>query len=409
MMIFEFEETPIRNARMKVVGVGGAGGNAVNRMVDEQLEGVEFISMNTDAQALKTSRAQVTIQIGKKLTRGLGAGARPEVGRQALAESEAEVRRALEGADLVFVTAGMGGGTGTGAAPLVAQIARDLGALTIGVVTRPFSFEGRKRERQAGQGLAELRRSVDTMIVVPNDRLLSVVPKGTSFRDALKKADEVLLNATQGISDLITVTGEVNVDFADVRTVMASRGPALMGSGWGEGENRAQEAAQEAISSPLLDEVSIRGAKGVLINISGGMDLAIDEVTTIASIIQEEAGEDAEIIFGAVHDAELNGRIRVTVIATGFDAAEDEKIIQGDFRRPRAPEQPPVNETAAPEPAVADISTGRTVQPQPVEARAVAGARSPQVLPLARYPERTISREQIQGLDIPTFIRRQMD
>ena len=417
MMIFEFEETPIRNARMKVVGVGGAGGNAVNRMVDEDLDGVEFISLNTDGQALKGSKAQITIQIGKKLTRGLGAGARPEVGRQALAESEEEVRRALEGADLVFVTAGMGGGTGTGAAPLVAEMARAMGALTIGVVTRPFSFEGRKRERQAQQGLAELRRCVDTMIVVPNDRLLAVVPKGTSFRDALKKADDVLLNATQGISDLISVTGEVNVDFADVRTVMAARGPALMGSGFGEGDNRAQEAAQEAISSPLLDDVSIAGARGVLINITGGMDLAIDEVTTISSIIQEEAGDDAEIIFGAVHDPELDGKVRVTVIATGFDSREDEKVIPGDFRRPRPQAQPHV--TAAQEPSVTDIG----VIQQQAEVRAVAGGRreqvsafaepmggrAEQVVPLSRFPERKVSRDQIEGLDIPTFIRRQMD
>jgi cell division protein FtsZ len=404
MMIFEFEETPLRNARMKVVGVGGAGGNAVNRMVDEDLEGVEFISMNTDGQALKSSKAQVTIQIGKKLTRGLGAGARPEVGRQALAESEEDVRRALEGADLVFVTAGMGGGTGTGAAPLVAEIARDMGALTIGIVTKPFSFEGRKRERQAMQGLAELRRCVDTMILVPNDRLLAVVPKGTSFKDALKKADEVLLHATQGISDLISVTGEVNVDFADVRTVMASRGPALMGSGFGEGDNRAQEAAQEAISSPLLDNVSIAGARGVLINITGGMDLAIDEVTAISSIIQEEAGDEAEIIFGAVHDPELAGKIRVTVIATGFDSAEDEKVIPGDFRRPRPQPQPPVQQGHE------QVVNDRPVVHQ-LETRMVAagGGRPEQVLPLTRFPERTVSRDQIEGLDIPTFIRRQMD
>jgi len=451
MMLFEFEESPIRNARMKVVGVGGAGGNAVNRMVDEHLEGVEFISMNTDGQALKTSKAQITIQIGKKLTRGLGAGARPEVGRQALAESEEEVRRALEGADLVFVTAGMGGGTGTGAAPLVAEIARDMGALTIGVVTRPFSFEGKKRERQAMQGLAELRRCVDTMIVVPNDRLLAVVPKGTSFKDALKTADEVLLNATKGISDLISVTGEVNVDFADVRTVMASRGPALMGSGFGEGDNRAQEAAQEAISSPLLDDVSIAGARGVLINITGGMDLAIDEVTTISSIIQSEAGDDAEIIFGAVHDPSLQGKIRVTVIATGFDSAEDEKVIPAaDFRRPRsqpAPQavqpaaqaapQAPLIVPAAQEPILTDIAVmhqagtrlvagarPEVVVPAPraepvaavgggrtetTGAPGAPGARSETVLPLGRFAERRLSRDQIEGLDIPTFIRRQMD
>jgi len=408
MMIFEFEETPIQNARMKVVGCGGAGGNAVNRMIDEDLEGVEFISINTDAQALKSSRAQVTLQIGKKLTRGLGAGARPEIGRQALAESEDEVRKTLEGADLVFVTAGMGGGTGTGAAPMVAEIARDMGALVIGVVTRPFSFEGKKRERQAQLGLSELRRCVDTMIVVPNDRLLSVVPKGTSFRDALKKADEVLLHATQGISDLIRVTGEVNVDFADVRTVMACRGPALMGTGFGEGENRAQEAAQEAISSPLLDDVSIAGARGVLINITGGMDLAIDEVTRISSIIQEEAGEEAEIIFGAVHDPTLEGRIRVTVIATGFDSSEEEKVIRTDFRRPRP--QPQVQ--PAPEPVV-HRPVPQVAQQVPVEAEvrmvAVAGGRPEPVLPLNRFPERIVTREHLTELDIPTFIRRQMD
>ena len=403
-MIFEFEEGPVQNARMKVVGVGGAGGNAVNRMVDEDLEGVEFISANTDAQALKSSQAQITLQLGKKLTRGLGAGARPEIGRQAIAESEDEVRKALEGADLVFITAGMGGGTGTGAAPIIGEIARELGALTIGIVTRPFAFEGKKRARQADQGLAELRKAVDTMIIVPNDRILSVVGKGTTFKDALKKADEVLLNATQGISDLIRVTGEVNVDFADVRTVMACRGPALMGSGFGEGENRATEAAQEAISSPLLDDVSIKGARGVLINITGGMDLAIDEVTQVSTIIQEEAGDEAEIIFGAVHDESLEGKLRVTVIATGFDDAsgtEEEQVIRPDFRRPSASRGRPI----------------RTQQNQMPERRVAMGGGSSDpiersdrgVVPFNRPPERVVERSQIGELDIPTFIRRQMD
>ncbi len=393
MTIFEFEETPARNARMKVIGVGGAGGNAVNRMIDEDLEGVDFISANTDAQVLKSSRAPQTIQLGRKLTRGLGAGARPEIGRQALHESAEEVRKVLEGADLVFITAGMGGGTGTGAAPLVGEIAREMGALTIAIVTRPFSFEGKKRGRQADQGLAELRRSVDTMIVVPNDRLLSVVGKGTSFRDALKKADEVLLHATQGISDLIRVSGEVNVDFADVRTIMACRGPALMGSGFGEGENRAQEAAQEAISSPLLDNVSIKGAKGVLINITGGMDLAIDEVSQISSIIQEEAGDEAEIIFGAVHDPSLEGKVRVTVIATGFDRSDelDDKVIRPEFARAPQPRSQA--------PAV----------PQPRRAVAMGGSSETVELPFQRFPERVVTTEQIRDLDIPTFIRRQMD
>ena len=402
MMIFEFEDAPAQSALMRVVGVGGAGGNAVNRMVDEDLEGVEFISANTDAQALKNSQAHHTIQLGKKLTRGLGAGARPEIGRQAIAESEDEVRMTLEGADLVFITAGMGGGTGTGAAPIIGEIARELGALTIGIVTSPFAFEGRKRMRQAEQGLAEMRRSVDTMIVVPNDRLLSVVGKGTTFKDALKRADDVLLHATQGISDLIRVTGEVNVDFADVRTIMACRGAALMGSGFGEGENRAVEAAQEAVSSPLLDDVSIRGAQGVLINITGGMDLAIDEVTQISSIIQEEAGDEAEIIFGAVHDEALEGKIRVTVIATGFDSQPeqvDDQIIRPDFRRT----------------SVSRVGGWVEPQPQPQENRmalvgaAVAAGEESEVVPPQRPPERVVGRGQIGELDIPTFIRRQMD
>jgi cell division protein FtsZ len=405
MMIFEFEETPAPNALMKVVGVGGAGGNAVNRMIDEELEGVEFISMNTDAQALKGSRAQITMQIGKKLTRGLGAGARPEIGRQAVHESEDEIRKALEGADLVFITGGMGGGTGTGAAPLVGEIAREMGALTIGIVTKPFAFEGKKRLRQAEQGLAELRRTVDTMILVPNDRLLAVVPKGTTFKDALKKADEVLLHATQGISDLIRVSGEVNVDFADVRTIMACRGPALMGSGFGEGENRAQEAAQEAISSPLLDNVSIRGALGVLINITGGMDLAIDEVTQISTIIQEEAGDEAEIIFGAVHDPELEGQVRVTVIATGFDNENERGVIRHDFRRPASA---PARST----PPRAQVRVESQAQPQMLRKVAMGGGGSVSsgpVPPLNRMPARPVSASEIGELDIPTFIRRQMD
>ena len=401
MMIFEFEDAPTQSARMRVVGVGGAGGNAVNRMIDEDLEGVEFISANTDAQALKNSQSHHTIQLGKKLTRGLGAGGRPEIGRQAIAESEDEVRMLLEGADLVFITAGMGGGTGTGAAPIIGEIAREFGALTIGIVTRPFAFEGPRRRHQAEQGLAELKRAVDTMIVVPNDRLLSVVGKGTSFKNALKKADEVLLHATQGISNLIQVTGEVNVDFADVRTIMSCRGAALMGSGFGEGENRAVEAAQEAVSSPLLDDVSIHGAHGVLINITGGMDLAIDEVTQISTIIQKEAGDEAEIIFGAVHDEALEGKIRVTVIATGFDVPREhveEQVARPDFRRP----------------SVSRVRGWAEPQPQFQEDRRMAlvgagAAEEGEVVPFQRPPERIVDRGQIGELDIPTFIRRQMD
>jgi cell division protein FtsZ len=440
MMIFEFEEAAAQNARMKVVGVGGGGGNAVNRMIDEDLDGVEFISVNTDAQALKESKSQIKIQIGKKLTRGLGAGARPEIGRQAIEENRDEVRRAMQGADLVFVTAGMGGGTGTGSAPIIAEMAREMGALTIGVVTRPFLFEGRKRMRQAEQGLAELRRTADTVIVVPNERLLSVVGKGTSFRDALKKADEVLLHATRGISDLIHVTGEVNVDFADVRTVMASRGPALMGTGYGEGENRAVDAAQEAISSPLLDNVSIQGAQGVLINITGGMDLTIDEVTTIASIIQEAAGEEAEIIFGAVHAPEAEDEVRVTVIATGL-VTDEEPVrpaprMQTAFSRPErtmaVSNGGPTGFTTARNGHGSGHGTGqaggknggrsfdnghgggrnggrseiRPRQPQPEREPAFVEAET---VPFPRPPERPLAPGQLTDLDIPTFIRRQMD
>ncbi|HUG40499.1 MAG TPA: cell division protein FtsZ [Longimicrobiales bacterium] len=418
MMIFEFEEAAAQNARMKVVGVGGGGGNAVNRMIDEDLEGVEFISVNTDAQALKQSKSQLKIQIGKKLTRGLGAGARPEIGRQAIEESRDEVRRTLQGADLVFVTAGMGGGTGTGAAPIIAEMAREMGALTIGVVTRPFLFEGKKRMRQAEQGLAELKRTADTVIVVPNERLLSVVGKGTSFRDALKKADEVLLHATRGISDLIHVTGEVNVDFADVRTVMASRGPALMGTGYGEGDNRAVDAAQEAISSPLLDNVSIGGAQGVLINITGGMDLTIDEVTTIASIIQEAAGDDAEIIFGAVHDHALEGEVRVTVIATGL-VQEDERAA-GNVLRPSFSRPDRVLVSAAANGQAygagqgngsghAHGSGGGFVKETRVVAPVQRVEAAVDPMPFPRPPQRPLARHQLTDLDIPTFIRRQMD
>ena len=395
MMTLEYEESAIQTARMKVVGVGGAGGNAVNRMIDENLEGVDFLSLNTDVQALTSSRARVTLQIGKKLTRGLGAGARPEVGRQAVAESTDDVRRELEGADLVFIAAGMGGGTGTGAAPTVAEISRQLGALTIGIVTRPFSFEGRKRDRQAAQGLAELQGAVDTLIVVPNDRILSVVPKGTTFKHALKKADEVLLHATQGISDLIRVGGEVNVDFADVRTIMACRGPALMGSGFGEGEGRAQKAARAAISSPLLDDVTIRGAKGVLLNITGGTDLALEEVTSISTLVQEEAGDEAEIIFGAVHDPALENRVRVTVIATGFTTGKEEKrVVRPNFRRAaeRSPSPRPLREPVRAGTAVGHAAGG--------------GARGSSLNRLAERPHRLVTREEVHELDIPTFVCR---
>ncbi|WP_420448572.1 cell division protein FtsZ [Candidatus Palauibacter sp.] len=371
-MVFAFDENGARNAKMKVVGVGGAGGNAVNRMIDEELDGVEFIAVNTDTQALKESGAHLRVQIGKELTRGLGAGARPEIGRQAMSESHEEMRSAIAGADLVFVTAGMGGGTGTGAAPIIGAMAREMGSLCIAIVTRPFHFEGKKRMRHAEIGLRELRRAVDTMIVVPNERLLAVVGKEMTFRQALKKADEVLLQATQGISDLISVTGEVNVDFADVRTVMSNRGAALMGTGEATGDDRAVEAAQQAICSPLLDYVSINGATGVLINISGGPDLTIDEVTTVNSIIQEAAGDEGEMIFGVVHDPQLEGKVRVTVIATGFgDAVVDdepvpvaERVIPATKAPPEPPATPVVIGSMYEGPRVFDA---RPVEPAPPE------------------------------------------
>jgi cell division protein FtsZ len=400
-MIFEFEETQPQNARMKVVGVGGGGGNAVNRMIDEHLESVEFISINTDSQALLASKSDVKIQIGKKLTRGLGAGARPEIGRQAIEENREEVGRALSGADLVFVTCGMGGGTGTGAAPVIAQLGKEAGALTVGIVTKPFLFEGRKRMRQAEQGIADLHQHVDTMIVVPNERLLAVVGKGIPFQDALKKADEVLLHATQGISTLISRTGLVNVDFADVRTVMQNGGSALMGTGIGRGENRAMEAAQQAISSPLLDNISVAGSTGVLLNITGGTDLTLGEVTQISEIVHDAVGDDAEIIFGAVNEPAMQGEIRVTVIATGFDRQIDVGLVGGSTRVSSQPAA--VQRNVIP---ITQRNPGRAAAaPRTVVPLADGGSR--RVIPPP--PSQQRQEPELTDMDIPTFIRRQMD
>src|SRR5687767_15534314 len=402
-MIFELEESGVQTARMKVVGVGGGGGNAVNRMIEDQLGGVEFISVNTDAQALALSKSDVKIQIGRKLTRGLGAGARPEIGRQAIEENRDEVAVAVQGADMVFVTCGLGGGTGTVAAPIVSQMAREAGALTVGIVTKPFLFEGRRRMKQAEIGISEMRKSVDTMIVVPNERLLAVVGKGIPFQDALKKADEVLLHATQGIASLITATGIINVDFADVRTVMQNGGAALMGTGIGRGENRALEAAQQAISSPLLDNVSVSGATGVLVNITGGADLTLGEVHQINEIIHDAVGEDAEIIFGAVHEPAMQGEIRVTVIATGFDrpsspapsvplappAAPSQVVVRGS---PVIPLRPPRSNGVG-RPTLGEIPR-RNVPTQ---------------IPVTPDRDKSSPEQDLSDMEIPTFIRRQMD
>jgi cell division protein FtsZ len=312
-------------ARIKVVGVGGGGSNAVNRMVMAGLEGVEFIVANTDLQALKLNVAPNKIQIGGKLTKGLGAGADPNVGREAALEDTDKLIEALDGADMVFVTTGLGGGTGTGAAPVIASLASELGALTIAVVTKPFKFEGKKRQAQADRGLEELRDCVDTVITIPNERLLATIARTTSLNDAFVSADDVLRQAIQGISDLILVPGLINLDFADVKTIMSGMGIAIMGTGVGEGEGRAMEAANRAISSPLLEDASVRGARGVIINVTGGSDLSLIEVSEASAIIQEAAHEDANIIFGAVVDPNMHGKVKITVIATGFDRAIVEK------------------------------------------------------------------------------------
>jgi cell division protein FtsZ len=317
MALLEFDE--VQHARIVVFGVGGGGGNAVNTMITAQLDGVEFVCANTDCQALDANLAPMKIQLGNAVTRGLGAGANPEVGRSAAMESLDRIKEVLQGADMVFVTAGMGGGTGTGGAPVIAGLAREAGALTVGVVTKPFLFEGKKRRRQAEEGIALLSEAVDTLITIPNQRLLSVAGQTTTMLDAFRRADDVLLHAVQGISDLITVPGLINVDFADVRTIMASMGRALMGTGRASGDRRAIEAAQQAISSPLLEDVSIDGATGILINITGGPDLTLFEVNEASSLIQEAAHEEANIIFGSVIDSNLREEVRITVIATGFD------------------------------------------------------------------------------------------
>lgn len=311
-------------ANIKVIGIGGGGNNAVNRMIEAGLKGVEFIAVNTDVQALYMSKADKKIQIGEKLTKGLGAGANPEIGMKAAEENEAEIEEALAGADMIFITAGMGGGTGTGAAPIVAEVSKNLNILTVGVVTRPFSFEGRKRQKNADSGIEEVKNNVDTLITIPNDRLLSIAEKKTSIIDAFKMADDVLRQGVQGISDLIAVPGLINLDFADVRTIMMETGLAHMGIGKGTGENRAVEAAKQAVSSPLL-ETSIEGAKGVLLNITGGSNLGLLEVNEAAELISSAADSEANIIFGAVIDENLQDEIRITVIATGFESDNDKE------------------------------------------------------------------------------------
>ncbi len=311
-----------KHATIKVIGVGGAGGNAINNMIDAHTEGVEFITANTDLQALNTTAAPVRVQLGARLTKGLGAGANPEIGRKAAEEDREQLASALAGADMVFITAGMGGGTGTGAAPIIAQIAKEQGSLTVAVVTKPFDFEGRKRKLQAEDGIRALRTSVDTLITIPNQRLFQVIDRDTPLRDAFRVADNILRQAVQGIADLITVPGLINLDFADVQTIMSGMGLAIMGTGVARGEKRAIEAAHQAISSPLLEESSIHGAQGVLVNITGGLDMTLHEIHDAVAVIREAAHEEAHIIFGAVINECLEDELRLTVIATGFHRAE---------------------------------------------------------------------------------------
>ena len=329
--MLEIDENIEFGANIKVIGVGGGGGNAVSTMINSGLKGVEFIIANTDKQALNSNLADVRIQLGQDLTKGLGAGADPEIGRRAAIESQNDISNALKDIDMVFVTAGMGGGTGTGGAPVIAKIAKDMGALTIGVVTRPFVFEGRKRQRHANIGLSELKENVDTLIVIPNQKLLSIAAEKTPLLDTFKKADEVLLNAVQGISNLINVKGLINLDFADIKTVMSNQGMAIMGAGRASGDNRAAEAASNAISSPLLENVSINGATGIIINVTGPSNLSLHEVNEASTLITDLAHEDAEIIFGAVIDEGLTDELKVTVIATGFDENKNDEIERPKF------------------------------------------------------------------------------
>ena len=406
--MLEFENGSNQRATIKVVGVGGGGGNALNNMIESGLRGVDFIAANTDAQALQHNLAPNKLQLGSEITRGLGCGADPEKGRSSAQEVRDRIHEALEGTDMVFVTAGLGGGTGTGAAPVVAEVAREIGALTVGVVTKPFLFEGKVRQKHAEKGLEALHNVVDTVITIPNQRLLALAGKNTPVRDAFSLADEVLFNAVRGISDLITIHGLINLDFADVRTIMNEMGVALMGTGTAHGDERAVEAARAAISSPLLEDLSIDGAHGVLINITGGADLSLFEVNEASSLIQEAAHEDANIIFGAVIDETIeDGAMRVTVIATGLD---DGRMRRGDDSREPAWTQHPNVTPLHPEPAQA---TGASTAPAAELGRPIGETQSPRVFDdLALETQRLERREEFLSpfaedeLDVPTFLRR---
>ena len=401
-MLFEFDSLAEQKAKLKVIGIGGAGGNATNRMIQAGMQGVDFIAINTDAQDLENNAAENKIQIGKNLTKGLGAGAQAEVGREAVETDQEAIEGILEDADMAFVTAGMGGGTGTGAAPMIAKLSREMGILTVGIVTLPFNFEGPKRMNRALEGIAELRKACDTVIAIPNQKLMSIVDTDTTVVEAFKLADSVLHQAAKGISDLINVHGLINLDFADVQTIMKKMGEAIMGTGVAQGEERAVLAAQQAISSPLLDDASISGAQGVLVNITGSADLTLVEVDAATNIIFEEAGKDANIIFGAVIDPSLGDEIRVTVIATGFN--------QGQYISEKEPE---VEQVVAPIQRPTQDLLDQMNQP-------VFKQQDESVEPSIEEPQQETSRPSFkfddtnpaiygEDLDVPAFIRRQKD
>lgn len=397
---FEFADAPELQANIKVVGVGGGGGNALNTMIASGLEGVEFIAANTDAQALETSLASTKIQLGPQLTRGLGAGGTPEMGRKAALEDMQRLSEALQGADMVFVTAGMGGGTGTGAAPIISQVAKDMGALTVGVVTKPFGFEGSRRMKNADLGIEDLITAVDTIITIPNEKLLNLDNDDLSLLEAFQRADDVLVQAVRGISDLIINAGMINVDFADVKTIMSETGRALMGTGYGRGESRAVEAASMAINSPLLEDVNVDGATGILINFTAGPDIRLREINAAASMIREAAHQDANIIFGLVTDPEVTEEVKVTVIATGFDRAEQSA-------QPRLAAQRRAAYPAAPKGVTVSSAPERQI-PRPGE---VAPAAQRPVAPAQQQPRsRAFGPSALHDeavLDIPAYLRRQ--
>src|SRR4051812_34080389 len=392
-----FSEQNHEGAKIKVIGVGGGGCNAVNRMIRAKLEGVEFIAANTDLQALKLSQAPVKLQIGNKLTKGLGAGANPEMGRKAALEDTDKIIEVLEGSDMIFITTGLGGGTGSGAAPVVASLASELGALTVAVVTKPFAFEGKRRMLQAEHALSELVGCVDTVIVIPNERLMDTVEKGTSFFEAFRIADDVLRQAVQGISDIITIPGIINRDFADVKTIMQGQGYAVMGTAVASGANRAVEAANKAISSPLLEDNSIQGAQGILINITGSTSLALQEVHEASSIIQKAAHENANIIFGAVMNEEMKDSVKITVIAAGF--REIRKTVQQ-----KASYMPKTWKTAAAGAGASSVRESEPAQRRPIE-DVQTQTPPPTANPPRAIPE--VVQESANDLDVPTFLRRQ--